>query len=189
MYCSFFSAAVSWFNDPPCHACQFWIQEIKGSLATGIPVFGIAGKPFPDEILEAYQSFINFDITLYGPLEFSLNQNIQNLNEKTNILHTKINEIYEDRIWPKVESVYGDYTAINDALLRNTRKSVVRFNNELFEDIRNMQNKMSLLPVDYNPPRYSSIFDNVTDLDQDMERFNHSAEVGLFQTVSSNFIL
>jgi hypothetical protein len=176
---------VNWFNDPPCNGvCEFWVNEIKASLATGVPVFGAFGKAFPDEILEAYQNFINFDILMYGPIEFSLQESIENLELNANILNNKLNDIYADEIWPKIESAHGTIYGIKKKKFQEAKEIVRQFNLDFVEDIQHVKSNFKLIPADYTPPTYIGTQYNVSDLAQEKEQFDISAEVRLILAFS-----
>ena len=114
---------------------------------------------------------------MYGPIEFSLQESIDNLELNANILNQKLNDIYADEIWPKIESAYGNINGIKQKRFQEAREIVRQFNLDFVEDIQHVKNNYKLIPADYTPPIYIGTQSNVSDLAQEKEEFDKSAEV------------
>ena len=123
-------------------------------------------------------------MTVQRPLTFSLDESIQNFKQNANILNAKINATYADSIWPKIESAYGNYTAVKDKKFREAKEVVRQFNLEFVRDVQHIKNHLRIIPADYNPPNYTGSQDNITDMSREKEHFDDSSQVRFIITFS-----
>lgn len=168
--------AVGWWNDPPCSGgtCAQIIFEIKSSMATGIPI-GLFFGGFPKSVTAAYNRFFEFDITEWEPdRDFRLVNKIKDVH-----LLKKVDEVYNDLIWPKVRTANINFIAFSNSKFIEMGDIVLQVNNELREDINGIKNIVSITPLDYNPPRYVGSLSNITDLTQEKDRYDEASEVSV----------
>jgi len=102
--------------------------------------------------------------------------NLTMLGSPTDLLNA-LNEAYEDEIQAKVEDAYAHYTEKITGSFSNVNEFYTNWTHEV-RSIYNVEALADILrPDDYDPPRYVSTIENITDLVQEEQHYNDTSEV------------
>ena len=86
-----------------------------------------------------------------------------------------------DNLFQKVYPAYREYLTSINVLTKEMHQSMYHLKLSIWYGVRDFRN-FPTLPEDYNPPKYVSLSQNVTDLDSETLLYNKVSNVSLYLT-------
>ena len=91
-------------------------------------------------------------------------------------VQAKLEEIYKEKVWPKVQSAYVNGTALMQDQIKQMIVHARNIKIDVWKDAQNIK----ILPEDYNPPQYIGTAHHISDLDMEKAQFDAASEVRMY---------